>query len=818
MSTPARFPVRHVHVNVLIGPAGEAAALYRLGTTAYRFLPTSAKWRLLGQLERLASTIGADFSLWRVCRGYPAASYVPETTGLLDARHGDRERWESFLAGHERRLAGLGSHLPEVYLAVSLDSERRPSGLGAGLIRASDRLSDTVRTSVGVQRRRAISASRIGELAAGEQRLFERLTAMLPVRRAWTVEVQWLLARAACRGVAEPALDVNWAPQAYEIQSDGQAAYEPVEQVLWKLGNAPVAEQQRTLRIDSEAGVSHQAVLAVGALPDAPSFPGAAAELLFAPLEACGFPVDVVLHARWLGNREALSEVRKRIADVENAYADQVAGAAHGPGILAGQDRALAREYEAQLQSGGRPGMLFASISLALGALDVGELERRITILSERYGDVHLYRPAGLQAALWADHLLRADGGRVGDYCQQVSVQQFGAMVPTATHAVGSARGVYLGYTPTGIQRPVRYDVTAPSREARASTVLLAGTLGSGKSVAAQLIAHAAALRGSRVIDIDPKPDHGLHQAPGLEGDVEVVELSGEPSQQGRLDPLAIGIEDLREELACSYLLELLRDPSPAWENAIGRAVKEAVAQGSRCSLDVVARLTGSPDPVAVEAGQALEVVADLGLARLGFATTGSQQDDRSGESVGAGVLCIRTPGLMLPEPSAARETYTRSERVSTATLGLLAAYVLRLISSDRSTHKVVLLDEAHFFLATRQGRSVVARLVRMGRACNATVLLATQLIGDLGELVDLIGTWLIFGQESDEEARRALGLLGLDPADEGLLALLRQARTGRGLMRDLHGRVGEIQIDAVDPQLLAALDSTPEQTLAGAA
>ena len=44
-------------------------------------------------------------------------------------------------------------------------------------------------------------------------------------------------------------------------------------------------------------------------------------------------------------------------------------------------------------------------------------------------------------------------------------------------------------------------------------------------------------------------------------------------------------------------------------------------------------------------------------------------------------------------------------------------------------------------------------------------------------------------------------------------MRLLREMRQGRCLMRDLDGRVGELQVDLVYPQLLAALQTTPEQT-----
>ena len=101
----------------------------------------------------------------------------------------------------------------------------------------------------------------------------------------------------------------------------------------------------------------------------------------------------------------------------------------------------------------------------------------------------------------------------------------------------------------------------------------------------AQGIAYAAERRGSLIVDFDPKPDHGWHKLAELDGRLEVLELSGAPEQQGRLDPLLIGLDDLREELACSYLLELLRDPPPSWEVAIGRAVKDAVRRGERSTL-----------------------------------------------------------------------------------------------------------------------------------------------------------------------------------------------------------------------------------------
>ena len=340
------------------------------------------------------------------------------------------------------------------------------------------------------------------------------------------------------------------------------------------------------------------------------------------------------------------------------------------------------------------------------------------------------------------------------DYVQQLTVEQFGGMVATATRTVGSGRGPYLGYTPTGAPLPVRFDATQAPREDRASGVLLIGTLGSGKTVAAQAIEYAA--RAPRVaggrLRSEARPRLG-EPRPSSPGELQVLELSGDPAQQGRLDPLAIGLDDLREELACSYLLELLPGASSTWENAVSLAVKDTVREGSQSLLRVVELLGESDRAGAREAGEALEVIRDFGLARLGF---GDGQQPRSTAQTGP-VTTIRMPGLSLPEPSAARDTYTRAERVSVATLSLVAAYALKLISGDRSRHKVVGLDEIWFLLASPQGRQIINRLVRLGRAFNATLLLGTHRIGDLGRPLgpDRCGVRLRPGLRRRRRARR---------------------------------------------------------------
>jgi hypothetical protein len=130
--------------------------------------------------------------------------------------------------------------------------------------------------------------------------------------------------------------------------------------------------------------------------------------------------------------------------------------------------------------------------------------------------------------------------------------EQFGAMVPTATHAVGARAGLLVGRTLSGSRQPVLFDVTEGSRTSRAPAVLCTGTLGSGKTLTAQLLGLHAFLGGSRVVDLDPKGDHHLADVVGHEH-VEQIELRAGATDRGMLDPLRIAPEDLRLELAHSF-------------------------------------------------------------------------------------------------------------------------------------------------------------------------------------------------------------------------------------------------------------------------
>ncbi len=805
-----RQPITFAHRNLVFGrDADDVWALYRIRTTSYSGLPTPEKKELLYDLGSFAYTIEADFQLLRVTRQWSVADYVRSAALTADGRYGNAELWKAHLEEHRKLLASRSIAEPDVYLSVLLGGAAKGSGqqLGDLLRRGSaGALLQGLAGRIGLRDPRGLGQRALDTLMSQEGRTFKRVSDYLDCERASTHELEWLVRRTFCRGIGEPEVEERFLPQALVIEGAAEKHYRPLECDLLRLFESPINIEARALRIESERGESHQALLVIGALPEAVAFPGREAELLFAPLEAVDFAVDACFSARYVPNAQALALARRKIVDADNTFAEEAHGD-HGPSSMGAARPAAARELEDYLTGDGRPPLLRASISLAVGAPSREKLEERVAALRREYGSLRLYRPLGEQLHLFVSHL-PAQASRVPGYDDYLSVEQFGAMVPIATHSVGSGAGPYIGYTLSGSRAPVLFDLTEASRTSRPPSVLCAGTLGSGKTMLLQLLLYQALLQGSRVVDIDPKGDHCLQELPGIAEQAEVIELSGDDRYRGLLDPLRIAPAGTREDLATNFLIDVLPDPMPAsWKTEIRRAVRVVAGGevGGTCTA-VVEQLNHRGGD-AGDAASALEVYAETGLARLGFARQGD--DVLAPKSQAKQLTSLRIRRLARPIPGTPKAELSEDERIGQAVLRLVCAYAMRLMGSERSRHKVLGFDEAWFLMQDSVGRRLIENLNRWARSEFATPILVAHLAADAEEVDNLIGARFVFGMEAESEAAKALALLRLDPDDERLRQRLLQFRRGRCFMRDYEGRVGAIQVDP-GPELVELLDTTP--------
>ena len=801
MSAPHHF----LTANLILRTPADAWAIYQLEGQSYPGLPDARKVEVGERLEALAYVLETDFQILRIARAFDAGAYEAAALSTLDPRHGRREAFGRHLAEHRDLLAARGATRTEIYLAARLDP--RPRGalaaLGGDLAAAWAALAARLGLADGA----AISAAGLAALHAAEEALHERLVAYLDARRIGPRRVCDLIRRAYTRGLGEPDSEEAFAPQALAfLDPGGEERFHPYAHDLLRLNESRVTVGLRSLAVDSERGRAHQAHLVAGALPEEAAVPGPAAELMFAPLEL-GFAVDATLSVSHLPNREARRLLSRRRLDAEQIAREEEAGA-QGVSVEAAERPALAQELEAVLGAGDRPPLLRSALLLSVAAPTERELAERIERLRESYGRVALHRPAGEQHRLFLASLPAAEFP-LPEYREHLLPDQLGAMVPHAVSQVGSRAGPYIGHAATGSRTPVLFDLAEASQASRPPTCLLAGSLGSGKTILAELLIWQAFLQGSGpIVDIDPKGDHRLDQLPGIAAVTETIELSGSDAHRGLLDPLRVGAPETREDLAYSFLTSILPGPiAPAWQTRLRTAISEAAAAGARNCGEVVRRLSACGDPEALEAARAIEVHGRDGLAKLGLATG----EAAGPEPAAAEVVSLRIAGLTLPRSGTPRSELLEDERIGLAILRLLAAYALRLCATDPGRHSVLAMDEAWALLSDSQGRALLERISRLGRSQNVSPILATQMLGDAAELEPLVGAFFAFGVETDEEARAALALLRLDPEDESARRRLIGHRAGRCHLRDFSGQVGQVQIEP-PAWMLEALDTTPSR------
>lgn len=801
-------PIRYVHDNLIFTQQlGEIWGLYRLDEVSYAGLSLQNKTRVFEALDGLLYRLGhdgRDFQILRVSREWCPENYASSCAAGMDPRFGHPDLLSSYLSHHGRALTAGRINIPECYIAVRLATAaanplaryKTLAGVPGRWQRIKDAMQPMARTISGRELDTAITKS---------NEVLSLLEAYTGARAATSSDVAWLVRRAYVRGVGDPARPQDWRPQALVVDDPaGNLTITPEEHDVVRLFEEPITLRRRGLEFDTLTGECHQAILVLGAMPEVMLFEQA--DLLFSPLAGLDFSVDACVWGRHISNQDAVTLVRRKVIDADNAWQEESLGD-HGPSSLTAERPSAARALQAHLQSNAHPPMFRATISLAVGAPTEQELEHRIQQLQLAYGSIPLHRPAGNQLELWAAHLPGQDRP-VPDYEEPMIIPQLACLAPHASEQVGSDTGPYLAHTLSGARQPVLFDLTEASRSNRPPAMLLCGTLGSGKTMALMNMLYQSFLLGSLVVAVDPKGDNHLDRLPGVAEHCEVIELGGDPRYQGLLDPLVIAPAQAAVDAAMDWLIGLLPPGTPGeWLTELRRAVTEVHATDPNPTcMAVVNTLTRSETPAASAVGEALSVHAESGFSRLGFAPVGTPAAGGARKQV----TILRLRDLPLT-PGVSRENLREAERIGQAVLQLTALFALHICAKKpRDRHVAIGLDEAWFLLQDHSGRRLIEQLNRWGRSEFATPLLVTHLIADAASIDNLLGARLFLGQETEEEAASALRLLHLDPEDAASRRALLSYREGRGYLRDYRGRTAAIQIHVANPAVLRALDTNP--------
>jgi hypothetical protein len=816
-----------IYGNIVFGrDLDDAWALYKLSSQSYAGLSTGRKLEVMGQLEGLVHRISADFQVLRIARRFSVRDYVASTWQTFDRRHGSAEEIERRKAAFERLLRAHAYALseretvrPDIYLAVRL--EDASSGIAellgeGGLAAAWRRFAG----AVGINDPGGLRYSKLVEFERAERRTHERILDFLEAERALASEIVWLVRHSYVRGLGDPRVDANFRPQALAITGpEGEeVGFEPARWDLLRLhSDYRVQIARRHLEIESEGGVSLQAMLVCGSLPEERDFPGPEAELMFTPLDL-EFPVDACLHCEYLPNRDAQRLARKRMVDADQMWREEAAGD-HGASPDAEDRPADARALQRRLGGNDHPPLLRSALTYVVpSAVGEEELEERIERLRSEVGPrIELHRPIGAQHQIFLGAL---PGQRfpLAAYREHLLPEEVAAMVPTAVSHAGSEMGPYIGYTLTPSRQPIRLDLAEASQQNRPPPILFTGSQGSGKTVAMQLLIYQAFLQGSGpIVLIDPKgtpehPDHRLHLIPEMAAEMEQIVLSADERYRGLIDPLRIAPPEGKADAAFGFVMDVLPAPVPApWQTEI-RAAIEAVCAGPEHDhlLGKVVEVLEEGDGVGAEAGRALAVHANAGLAKLAFGIPGR-------DVVEVGIkrfIPIQIRNLILPRPGTPRSEMAAEERVGSTLLGLVALYALSLCARDPQRHSVFGCDEAWMVFETPIGRALLDRAARLSRSQNLSILFATQLVVDAEGLEGLIGAYFSGGVESEEEARRSARQQRFDDDDPAPIQRFLSFNAGRFYYRDINGQSVPLQIDPCEPRLFQLFGTPPPRTV----
>jgi AAA-like domain len=686
-----RAPISFVYGNLVFGAdPDDVWAAFFVPSRSYEWLSDEAKRTRLLSLIGAIEAVEADLQILRVGRRWNLDGYVDELDRGTIGPHERANR--AYAREHAERLCGgVGGSQPAVFFLASLREPERDvaSFVSQAAERHPREWLRSLRQALSIRDRRLLSVAELERARVRADEVHARLCDFLDARPARGVELQWLVRRAFCRGLGEPQVDGLHEPRALAFEQNGQAMLAPLEADVVRWMDGHVEHRGRCLRIESELGVSWQALLVLGALPERATFPGARVELMFAAVESLPFAVDLSLNARFLPNELALRIARRGVQDADQIVRAESDGD-QGVSDLGYQRTQEARDLLAYLQASSRPPLLRATLTVAIGAAEEQQLSERVEMCRRAYGEIRLHRPLGEQLSLFVQQL-PAQRTRVAGYDDTLTSEQVAAMMPTATHAVGSRRGFYLGHTLSGSRQPVRFNLCEGSERDRNTAILSVGALGSGKTTLAQKLKYEGFLQGARVIDCDPKGDHRFHLLDDVAPHAETIALRPDPELRGMLDPLRVAPAHLRQDAAVSFLRDLLpARAEAAWETAIVGAVDAVLRRASQPTCTEVVRALRDGQDIDVQVGDALAVFARSGLTQLGFA----DPEARLAPVGERQVTYIAIRDLPGPEPGTPRSEYTQSERVGVQIVRLIAMFAMHLMSRERERLKLFSLND----------------------------------------------------------------------------------------------------------------------------
>ncbi|MGW6248023.1 ATP-binding protein [Streptomyces roseolus] len=838
-----KLPLRHIVDHLVWSTSGTVWAVWSLTPAGSRYMPDRTRDEITAQVTSLVRSLPGRARLLGLSARIDAGEVVTATLDGVDYRR--HEAWAEVAEAQLRLLAG--DHLDE-----PVDMYRRTLWLAVPLPVLGGRsqwqaTAGTVWSELAGLLGLAPSPVGTREVADYRERAAQveaELSGGIALRPATPAEIVWIHQHAVGRGLdAELLGEAERSPMRGSRMSGGvlrSPSHADLGHVRLLEGGRPDSAAQdgpgrtgrtgrgrgsggvfgsvagrRWLQVDSEAGTSYQAHLALAEIPRA--FTAVGGEF-FAELDRLPFAVDWVVDLTTLPSEKVLAAVTKKkrdLVDQADQYAarratglpDALHDAADDLGELGA--RASRSSVEVEVQS---------VTALTVWGTTPAECDQRAAALQARLkgANYRLVRPVGGQEDLFALSLTAAvTPPAVRQYVQHELGEDWAMHGALYGQSFGDPTGAMVGYSQDiGTISPVLLNIAdAPVRNASASFAL-AGDLGGGKSTLLKLITGSVVDRGGRAIAIDrtKSREWARFARTAAAGRCQIVDAA---TADMSIDPLRVFADpDAGARYALSYLTVQLGVGAMTEHGALLKtAVKQAAAAPDRSMalvLDALGEMALEDSARGQRAASLVEwlrVAADEPLAAAVF-DPALPPLDLAGDLTSDFVV-ITTTGLTLPPREAATNPDLLRAQPLEALIGRAVLYLIAAIARETAftdpRFTLLPLDEAYWLTSSAEGQALIDEIVYDGRKHGAGVGLGCHDVLELGTSTTqgLLAYRFLARTADPALAARGLAWLGLPSDDEDLLRMVttdlspygKPERAGEFLARDPRMNIGRFKV-----------------------
>ncbi|MET7930585.1 ATP-binding protein [Streptomyces sp. NPDC005349] len=853
-----KLAIRHIVDNVVWSTSGAVWAIWAVPAEGSRYMGERTREELLTRVTSLVRSLPGAARIYGLCARVDPGEVVARTIEGVDYRR--HPHWAEIADAQLRLLAGedldapVEMHRRTLWLAIPLETSSARQELSAAFASAWAELSRMLGLPPA-----PVPAHEAAEYQQRARQMAAEFGGGLELRPARPAEIVWMHQHAVARGLDEPLLaeserselrgshlvsGILRAPSHADlahvrILEGGSDAPEPKRTAVRRRstvgrGTSRPRVGRRWLQVESEAGNSYQAHLALAEMPR--TFLATGGDFL-AELDRLAFGVDWVTDLKLVSAEKVAEEIKRKKRDLvdqaeqyaaqrETGLPEDMHDAAEDLGDLGA--RAARTSVEVEVQS--------VTVMTVWGE-NPAECEQRAGTLQSRLrgANYRLVRPVGGQEELFTLTLPATTTPPATRQYTQHELGEDWAMHGAFTgQCFGDPTGVMIGFSQdTGTITPTLLDIAnAPLQNASASFGI-AGDLGGGKSVLLKMIASSIVDRGGRAIAIDrtKRREWAAFARSAAPGRCQVVDAA---RAERSIDPLRVFADPaVGARYALSYLTVQL-GVGPMTE--YGALLKRAVAQASAATFPSMAEVLVALEEMAAGEGtrahnaallvEWLRVAADEALAAAVWDPELPVLDLASGLS--SDFVVITTAGLTLPPREAVTNPELMRNQPLEALIGRAVLYLIAAIAREvafaDTRFTLIPLDEAYWLTSSAEGQALVDEIVYDGRKHGAGVGLGCHDVRELGTSTTLgLLAYRFISRTCDPVlAARGLEWLGLPGDDPDLLRTVttdlspfgKKARAGEILGRDPRMQIGrfKVLVPGVE-RLLADIFTNPEAT-----